>query len=170
MINTNTRPGKRYWADGELTKIENYDKAVADTTQVWDCHHRLEVQDGKPVLKKDLIAQGLYYHRPAEELIFLTEKEHCLLHCKYNKNLGGIGKDNPFYGKKHSEETLKKISENRKGKGTGKRPPRSKEWCEKISAAKRGKKLTVTIWNKGKHLSEEHKRKLSEAGKRKSQK
>ena len=56
------RPCKRYWADGELSKIENYDKAVADITQVWDCHHRLEVQNGKPILKKDLIAQGLYYH------------------------------------------------------------------------------------------------------------
>ena len=87
MINTNIRPGKRYWAEGELTKIENYEKAIADTTQVWDCHHRLEIQDGKPVLKKDLIAQGLYYRRPAEELIFLTHSEHRNLHNagKYNK-------------------------------------------------------------------------------------
>lgn len=35
------------------------------------------------------------------------------------------GKDNPFYGKKHTEETKKKISESRKGKGgqTGKLNP-----------------------------------------------
>lgn len=137
MINTKIKPCMRYWADGELSKIENYDKAIADTTQVWDCHHRLEVQNGKPVLKKDLIAQGLYYHRPAEELIFLTEKDHCLLHCKSNKNLGGIGKDNPFYGKKHSEETKAKISESRKGKPAwNKGKHLSEEWREKISAAK----------------------------------
>lgn len=29
--------------EGDLTKIENYDKAVVDETQVWECHHRLEL-------------------------------------------------------------------------------------------------------------------------------
>lgn len=98
----------------------------------------------------------MYYHRPAEELIFLTEKEHCLLHCKSNKNLGGIGKDNPFYGKKHSEETLKKISENRKGKPAwNKGKHLSEEWREKISAAKQ-------------HISDETRRKMSESHKGKT--
>ena len=27
----------------DISKIENYDKAIADTTQVWDCHHRTEI-------------------------------------------------------------------------------------------------------------------------------
>lgn len=131
MINTNIGPGKRYWADGELTKIENYDKAIADTTQVWDCHHRLEIQNGKPVLKKDLIAQGLYYHRPAEELIFLTHREHIALHKtgKYNHN---YGKD-PWNKSKtgiYSEETKQKISNTLKGN---------------------------IPWNKGKKMSEAYK-------------
>lgn len=26
----------------DLSKIENYDKAMADSAQTWDCHHRLE--------------------------------------------------------------------------------------------------------------------------------
>lgn len=49
----------------------------------------------------------------------------------------------------HSEETRKKISENRKGKGLGKR---STEWCKNISLSR-----------KGKPLSESHKKALSEA-------
>ena len=27
----------------DLTKIENYDKAIADTTHTWHCHHRTEI-------------------------------------------------------------------------------------------------------------------------------
>ena len=100
MINTKTGPCRRYWADGELTKIENYDKAIADTTQVWDCHHRLEVQDGEEVSRSDLIKQGLYYHRPAEELIFLTHSEHKKLHSAGKYKQGDIPWNK---GKKMSE-------------------------------------------------------------------
>lgn len=32
---------KHFCREGELTKIENYDKAIADETQTWECHHRL---------------------------------------------------------------------------------------------------------------------------------
>lgn len=39
--------------------------------------------------------------------------------CKKCSLQEQIGEGNPFYGKKHSKETLKKISESRKGKGTG---------------------------------------------------
>ena len=31
----------------DISKIENYDKAIADTTQMWICHHRLEIQGDK---------------------------------------------------------------------------------------------------------------------------
>lgn len=51
----------------------------------------------------------------------------------------------------HSEETKRKISENRKGKGLGKRPP---EWCRNIS-------LSLT----GKKLSDSHKKSLSDSHK-----
>ena len=147
MINTNIGPGRRYWAEGELTKIENYDKAIADTTQVWDCHHRVEIQNEKVVLKKDLIAQGLYYHRPAEELIFLTHSEHVVLHKsgKYNHN---YGKDPWNKGKTgiYSEETKQKISNTLKGN---------------------------IPWNKGKKMSEAYKESCKKGWitrKRKSQK
>ena len=35
--------------------IENYDLAIADETQTWECHHRLEIQeDGTRLSISDL--------------------------------------------------------------------------------------------------------------------
>ena len=144
MINTNI--AKSYCRE-DLSLIENYDKAIADTTQVWDCHHRLEIQNEKVVLRSDLIKRGLYYHRPAEELIFLTHSEHVALHKsgKYNHNYG-----KPAWNKGktgiYSEETKQKISNTLKGH---------------------------IPWNKGKKMSEAYKESCKKGWitrKRKSQK
>lgn len=83
--------------------IENYDKAIKDNTQSWHCHHRLEIQDGTIITKTQLKKQGLYYKRPACELIFLTKSEHHKLH--------NAGINNPFYDKHHSQKTKEKLSE-----------------------------------------------------------
>lgn len=102
--------------------IENYDKAIADTTQVWECHHRFELQC--PIYKpsyRDLMAWSLYYDRPANELIFLSPDEHRRLH---------------FKGKPRSEEWSKKISEAKKGK------PRSEETKRRMSE---GRKITMKV-------------------------
>ena len=34
-----------HYCRGDISKIENYDKAIADTKTVWHCHHRLETHD-----------------------------------------------------------------------------------------------------------------------------
>ena len=52
--------------------IENYDKAIADTTQVWDCHHRKE----EFYSQKELKERNEYFDVPPEDLIFLTVAEH----------------------------------------------------------------------------------------------
>ena len=80
MINNNAfRLNKRtgeplknvcYCRNPEL--IENYDRAMTDTTQTWDCHHRLESCFSSSFLKK----MGLYYDQPPEAFIFLTHEEH----------------------------------------------------------------------------------------------
>ena len=60
--------------------IENYDKAVADETQTWDCHHRRE----DTFSQKELIERDEYYDVEPEALIFLTKAEHCKIdsYCK----------------------------------------------------------------------------------------
>lgn len=60
------------------SKIENYDKAIADTTQTWHLHHRTEIWWNCSA--QDLIDNECYYNRKACELIFLTPSEHQLLH------------------------------------------------------------------------------------------
>ena len=94
----------------DISKIENYDKAVADHTQSWDIHHRLELTlDGEFAhTATELKRLGMYYNRPYFELIFLTHSEHQRLHKG--------GKNNPNYGKKHSDEHRKKIAETMKGR------------------------------------------------------
>ena len=121
------RSAKAYCKD-DISLIENYDKAIADTTQLWHCHHRRETIFSR----KDLIEIGEYYNRPACELIFLTPFEHQRLHhlgkhpseeTRKKMSEANKGKNNPMFGKppwikgKHlSEETRKKMSESKKGK------------------------------------------------------
>ena len=133
---------KSYCKD-DISMIENYDKAVSDTTQMWHCHHRRETIFSK----SDLIEIGEYYNRPACELIFLTSLEHHRLH--------NLGKPSGMKDKHHSEEYRKKMSESNKGE---KNP-----FFGKNHSAEARKKMSEA--KKGKHLSEEHKRKLGDVKK-----
>ena len=126
--------------------IENYEKAKADNFKGWQCHHRLETHnsDGEQrfvdVTGDELKALDMYWHRPANELIFLTRKEHRQLHMK--------GKPSLNKGKRPSEETRKKMSEAQKGrKKPHKGIPRSEETRRKMSEAQKGKHKLF----KGKH-------------------
>ena len=107
----------------DISKIKNYDKAIADTTQTWECHHMTETWWN--CSRQDLIDNECYYGRKACELIFLTKAEHNRLHLK---------------GKKLSEETCKKMSEAQKGKTY------TEETLKKLSESMKGK----TPPNKGK--------------------
>lgn len=135
--------------------IENYDKAIADITQIWVCHHKLETHnsDGEKRLVDlsicELKALGAYYDRPPEELIFLTRAEHRSLHAK---------------GRALGEKTKAKISTAKKGKPTWnkgkfgyKTQPCSEETKAKISDAHKGMrhseeaKAKMSASRKGKH-------------------
>ena len=118
----------------DISKIENYNKALADNTQTWICHHKLGISDGYTNSVYDLKLMNLYYHRPAEELIFLTKSEHSKLHNYHRKYKTGYNRD---------ELTKSKISNALKGK------PLSEETKKKMSTKA-----------KGRVLSEEHKRKI----------
>lgn len=142
----------------DLSKIENYDKAIADNTRTWDLHHRLELTlEGDFALSRDqLKMHDMYYNRPYYELIFLTHADHARLHMK---NI--------------SDETRNKMSEANKGKQSPRKGVTlSDETRKKMSEAKKGKKFTeehrrkMTESRKGKHRSDETKKKMSEAQKR----
>lgn len=166
----------------DLSLIENYDKAISDDTQTWRCHHRLEIQDeGKLIYTpKQLENLGLYYNRPASELIFLTLSEHNTLHGKYAPDERNKRRSDTMKGKSHpqSKETREYLSKI----NTGKTIP--KEVRNKISNALKGRKCTEKeriahslCWTeemkqevskrfKGKPKSEETKRRMSESAKK----
>jgi len=69
---------KKYCCE-DISLIENYDKAINDV-EMRDCHHRLEIQDDKVMTVDELKKDGLYFHRPASELIFLKHTTHTHMH------------------------------------------------------------------------------------------
>ena len=117
---------KYYCKDYE--NIENYDKAKADDFVGWVCHHR----KGVDIPTEELQALGMYYDRPADELIFLTRSEHHYLHKKGKKR------------KPMSDEAKIKLSISLKGR------PVSKEHRKKLSEAAKGKHKGMHWYNNGK--------------------
>ena len=173
---------KRFCKEPE--KIENYEKAKADNFKGWRCHHRLETHtsDGErravDITVAELQALGMYWNRPASELIFLTISEHRSLHTKgesnpmYGKqgywkgktgpNKGKLaGENNPMYGKHHTLLSIQKMSEAKKGKHF------SEESKKKMSDAHKGKKCSeetkkkIGEAHKGRKFSKEAKKKMS---------
>lgn len=120
----------------DFTKIENYSQAVLDTSQTWECHHRLEthyLKNGKwierevEVSREELKEDNLYFDRPASELIFMTKTEHISMHNRnrYDKDTfttkGMCFSEETktkisvaHKGKRHSDEAKEKMSEKRK--------------------------------------------------------
>ena len=123
----NERQAKKYCKE-DLSKIKNYDLAIADTTQTWDLHHMTETWWNCSA--KDLIENECYYNRKACELIFLTHAEHRRLH-KPNK------------GKKFSDEHRKKLSEAMKGNTHLNGHHHSAETRMKMSDSHKGKTWKV---------------------------
>lgn len=173
----------RKYCKEDISKIENYDKAIADPSQTWVCHHRTEIWWN--CTAKELIDNECYFNRKACELIFLTKAYHQRLHNKGKKRSeetrikiseANKGQSAWIKVKHHSEETRKKISETMKGKYAWNKGKKfSEETRRKISEANKGKKLSeehrikLSEAKKGKKrapFTEEHRRKLSEAAKR----
>lgn len=75
MINESC--AKKFCRD-DIRLIENYELAINDTTQIWQCHHKL----GEQFDRQYLINNNLYENRPACELKFVTLSEHNHIHNK----------------------------------------------------------------------------------------
>lgn len=111
----------------DISLIENYEEAI-NSSEKWVCHHKLGINKSK----QDLINEGIYFNRPANELIFLLKSDHIALHNSilktgkpaWNSGKTGIyteetrksmgqkkGCVSPFKGKHHSDESKRKNSE-----------------------------------------------------------
>lgn len=124
----------------DYTQIENYEQAINDNSQTWVLHHKLEIHEDYINSKEQMINMGLYYNRPASELIFLTKADHNRLHNKHRKL---------------SEETLKQKSESMKS-----------FWrSEEGEIVKQEMKQKLRVIHLGKVLSEETKKKISNSKK-----
>ena len=140
-------PNVRKFCCEDIRNIENYDKAIADSDRVWHCHHRLEVFWWFVSSAEDLKKQGLYYDRPASELIFLTRNDHMKLHHQNRTN-----------------ETKKKMMKTRSMNGISEA---QREHIIELGRWWKGKKrsekfrILISIANKGKILSEETKHLIS---------
>lgn len=85
----------------DISNIENFEVAEK-SKELYDCHHKKEIELN--VSAKDLKKMGLYWNRPANELIFIKHTEHASIHSK-GRSWG-----------KHTEEAKKKMSEKAKGR------------------------------------------------------
>ena len=91
--------GLPFFAPGELHKIKNYEIAREQGFYGWVLHHRLGHIAGVPMgsCRKDLILNNRYYARPADELLFLLQGDHKLLHKGEPVTENYPGANNPAY-------------------------------------------------------------------------
>ena len=153
MITRNQKANWNAFCYEPLELVENYQQALAEGFAGWCMHHRLEIQpDGTRVSMKELKDKGLYYGRPASELVFMRTTEHNRLHITiFNKGRTLSAEtrqkmSEAHKGKNHSDETRKKMSEARRGENHpffGKH--HSKKTRKKMSEVHRGKHW----WNNG---------------------
>lgn len=98
-----------------LENVENYEKAKADNFKGWHCHHRLETHtsDGEKrpvdISMKELKALGMYWRRPANELLFIKDAEHIKLHNTGKKGHPMSEEGRQRVGKLNSERLSKRV-------------------------------------------------------------
>lgn len=132
MINFNKV--KKYCCE-DISLIENYEVAI-NSSEMYQCHHRLEIQNNKILNTNELKAMNMYYNRPASELIFLTSIEHKSMHMSIR-----------FKNRPKTREQILKISKSKLGTpawNKGKTNIYSEETRKKMGGGKREKLKWLT--------------------------
>ena len=74
---------KKYCSE-PLELVENYAAAKSENFKGWCIHHKREIEnDGSTKTRQELIDKGMYWNRPADELVFMTNEAHNKLHGKH---------------------------------------------------------------------------------------
>lgn len=125
---------KKYCCE-DISLIENYDAAIKDTTQIWDCHHRGEILTCGKFSARTLMENKLYWDRPASELIFLPHGLHYSIHLRGNQFTKGVSPWNKGRTGVYSSETLTRM------KSSLIRSHSDKDYRERQSKSHKGKKM-----------------------------
>jgi len=183
--------GKRFYlcmhlSNGHLFLKRKIKKIGADNIKVHFLHENLTETEA---FKFETFYIGFYGRRDLGEgtLCNLTNGGEGISgnirseKTKQKMSKAAKGKNNHMYGKHHSEEAKRKISEANKGNQYAKGFIHSKKFKRKISMVTRGEnnpfygknhsenaRKKMSKAHKGKKLSEEHKQKISKAGKGKN--
>lgn len=171
-ITTNMINGKRYIGQRKFNKnwetylgsgillkkaIKKYGKEnfCRDIVAIAETREELNLLEQEWIIEYDAVNSDNYYN-----ITYGGEggDTRCQL-SKEERSLVMQGENNPMYGKHHSEETKKKMSESHKGKTL---EPFTEEHKTKISESNKGKNKGRIPWNKGVAYDEEYKKKLSE--------
>lgn len=118
----------------DISLIENYTEAMNDKENIWVCHHKLGIDISRDKLKR----LGLYFHRPASELIFMMRSEHISLHSK-SKIRDETYKARISEGLSHSNKFKEHLYNHN-------RSTQMRERCRNMGKNNKGKQS----WNKGK--------------------
>lgn len=113
----------KWYCSEDISLIENYHKAISDQTRMWEIHHRRECDENGRTLftKKQLIEMGLYFKRPASELVFVTRSMHWKLHRELRKNVWKLHREMCSKGGKIGGKISGKIVGKKYGKIVGKK-------------------------------------------------
>ena len=185
-------PNKKYY----LGKHKGSpDDSYTHSSTVWEDFTKSTIPDG---VRRRILAYGTDEEMTKLEYDLLLNRKQKCWDRYYNVSAGwpllfdNSGTNNPFYGRKHSEETRKKLSEAVKGTNnpnygkkfseehrknlseaqTGRK--HSEETRKKLSEAAKGRKHSeetkkkISKARKGKKLSEETRKRMSEATKGKN--
>lgn len=109
-----------------ISQIRNYEQAINDKDNMWECHHILELHpDGtERFTSQSLISLNLYYNRPAEELIFIKQSEHRSIHMsnrivtKETRNKLSNSRQGMKFSKEHKDNLSKSLKGNTNSKGS----------------------------------------------------
>ena len=135
---------------------------------------------GRESFEVESIEEGITQGALSEREIYWIAKYGTLSPGGYNLTEGGEGfiptaetranlskakrgQNHPFYGKHHSQEHRRKISEGNKGKVVNQESRQKMSQAKKGHVVSQGHRRKLSEANKGKIPSEEHRRKLSEA-------